>query len=142
MKKILRLACIATIFITSCTRNVSTPSGSNNNSNGTTVTGNFSITQFTDNNASEDKTADFAGYSFQFTADGKIIAIKGSIRVEGTYVQRASHENEGAKLDISFGSDDLKALNKNWLIVKITDSEIDLKDDDATSNEALQFSAL
>jgi len=143
MKKLLSIAALALLAV-SCTRQVSTPSNNNNGNsiNSTTVTGNFSITKFTDNSSMDDHATDFAGYSFQFTNDGKIIAIKGSFREEGSYSEKPSHEGEGAKLTINFSSDALKGISKSWLIVSITDSEIDLKDDDTSSNEVLQFSAL
>ena len=145
MKRIFSLAVIAaTFFSTSCTRQVDTPSGTTggNSSNSTSITGNFSITRFTDNNSSQDKTADFDGYTFQFTKEGKIIATHNGIREEGTYVEKPSHEGEGAKLTINFSSQALKSLNKGWLIVNISDIEINLRDDDASSNEVLEFSAL
>ena len=143
MKKLLSIAALA-VFAVSCTRQVSTPSSNDNGNsiNSTTVTGNFSITKFTDNSSMDDHTTDFAGYSFQFTNDGKIVATKGSFREEGSYSEKPSHEGEGAKLTISFSSDALKEISKSWLIVTITDSEIDLRDDDPSSNEVLQFSAL
>jgi hypothetical protein len=145
MKNLFSFLGITTVFfITSCTRQVNTPSGNNNgnNSNSTIVTGNFTITKFTDNNSAEDKSADFDGYTFQFTEQGKIMATRNGSTDEGTYTEKPSHEGEGAKLVISFSSQALSRLNKSWLIVTITDSEIDLKDDDAASNETLQFSAL
>ena len=144
MKKLINLFGItAILFLTSCTREVNAPATNNgNNSNGTVVTGNFSITRFTDNSSSGDKAADFAGYTFQFTGDGKIIAVKGSVTEQGTYTERPAHEGEGARLVINFGSQALSALNKNWLIVTITNAAIDLKDADPISNETLQFSAL
>ena len=144
MKRILSLALIATTLIASCTRQVSTPSNGNdgNSVNNTSVAGDFAITRFTDNSSGDDKSVDFDGYSFTFTKDGKIIATKGSSTEEGTYTEKPSHEGEGAKLEISFSSQALKEISKSWLIVTISDTEIDLRDDDPSSNETLQFSAL
>lgn len=145
MKKLLTLVAISTMFFTSCTRQVNTPSNNNtsgNSTNSTTVTGNFAITKFTDSNPFEDKTAGFAGYTFRFTEDGKIIATKGGTSTEGTYAEKPSHEGEGAKLTISFSSQALNSLNKSWLIETITDTNIDLKDDDVSAGEVLQFSSL
>jgi len=142
MRKLFNLTALAAaFFVTSCTRQVSTPSGNNNSSNSTIVTGNFAITRFTDNGSSQDKSADFDGYSFQFTADGKIVAT-GSTSEVGTYSEKPSHEGEGAKLAINFSSQPLKEISKTWLIITISDTEIDLRDDDAASNEALRLSAL
>jgi hypothetical protein len=146
MKKLLNLVAISTmLLLTSCTRQVNTPSNNNtggNSNNSTTVTGNFAITKFTDSNPFEDKTADFAGYTFKFTEDGKIIATKDGTSTQGTYTEKPSHEGEGAKLTISFSSQSLNSLNKSWLIETITDTNINLKDDDPSANEVLQFSSL
>jgi hypothetical protein len=142
MKIIANLAAIAVIVITSCTHDVKTPQNNNgNNSNSTSVTGNFIITKFTDDDAGEDKTADFNGYTFVFTADGKISALKNGVATPGSYTEKPSHEGEGAKLNINFSNAPLNELNKNWLINFISDEAIHLRDDNAPSGEVLEFTA-
>ncbi len=140
MKTTASLILIAVIIITSCTRNTTTPKNNNgNSSNSTSVTGNFIITKFTDNNLSENKTADFYGYTFVFTSDGKINALKNGVALTGSYTEKPSHEGEGAKLNIIFSNAPLNELNKNWQINLISDETIHLSDDDASSNEVLEF---
>src|SRR5256885_623305 len=133
---------VAAIIITSCTHNTTTPKNNNgNSSNSTSVRGNFIITKFTDNNLSEDKTADFGGYTFVFTGDGKINALKNGVALPGSYTEKPSHEGEGAKLNIIFSNAPLNELNKNWQINLISDEAIHLTDDNASSNEVLEFTA-
>ncbi len=142
MKKIVNLIVIASVLIASCTRDVKTPAGSNNNSsNSTIVTGNFTVTKFSDQNTSEDKTSDFNGYTFIFNAEGKITAEKNGVTVQGSYLENPSHEGEGAKLTISFNDAPLNELTKNWLIILISDAAIHLSDDAASSGEILEFTA-
>jgi len=142
MKKIMSFISVAAIIITSCAHNTTTPKNNNgNSSNSTSVTGNFIITKFTDNNLSEDKTAEFDGYTFVFTGDGKINALKNGVTLPGSYTEKPSHEGEGAKLTISFSDAPLNELNKSWQINIISDSAIHLSDDNASSNEVVEFTA-
>ena len=130
----------AAVLISSCAHNVDTPQNNNGNSNNsTTVTGNFIITKFSDRSLNEDKTTDFAGYTFIFNADGKISALKNNIALPGSYKETPSHEDEGAKLTINFSDAPLNELNKNWQIDLISNNAIHLSDDDASSSEVLEF---
>lgn len=142
MKKILSLLTIATILITSCTKNTSTPNNSsnNNNSNSTVITGNFTITKFTDSNPNDDNAADFSGYTFTFNADGTIAAVNSGVTTQGSYTEKPSHEGEAAKLTISFTNAPLSDLNKSWQVDTISDSQIFLSDD-GNASEVLQFTA-
>ncbi len=133
---------IATVLFASCMKNSSTPQNTNGNStNSTIVTGNFSITKFTDNNSAEDKTADFNSYTFTFTNDGKITAINNGVTASGSYTEKPSHEGEGAKLTISFGNAPLNQLNKSWQVDLISNNAIHLSDDNTASGEVLEFTA-
>ena len=140
MKKVFNLIAISLVAF-ACTKNSSTPQNNGNSSNSTTITGDFIITKFTDNNPNEDKTANFSNYTFTFSSDGKIIAVKNGVSVQGIYSEKPSHEGEGAKLTINFSDAPLNELNKNWQIDLISDNAIHLSDDDAASNEVLEFTA-
>ena len=132
---------IAVIVFASCMKDSSSPQNNGNNSNSTTITGEFIITKFTDNNPNEDKTASFSDYTFTFTADGKIVATKNGVAVQGSYSEKPSHEGEGAKLTINFSDAPLNELNKSWQVDLLSDNAIHLSDDDAASNEVLEFTA-
>ena len=142
MKKIMNIVAIASILLTACTHNVTNPfnNNGNNNNNSTVVTGDFTITKFTDDNSNEDKTSNFTGYVFTFSEDGKIAAVKNGVTIQGTYSEKPSHEGEAAKLTISFSDEALNDLNKSWQIDLINDSAIHLSDDDNAS-EVLEFTA-
>jgi len=140
MKSIFNILVFATVFIAGCTKNSSNPSANGNSSNSTSITGNFVITKFTDSNPNEDKTTQFTGYVFTFTADGKIVAEKNGVTTTGSYVEKPSHEGEGAKLNIIFSDAPLNALSKNWQVNLISNSAIHLADDD-NSSEVLEFTA-
>ena len=144
MKKAIKLIAASIILFASCKSDVVTPQTNNSNGNSNTstvITGDFVITKFTDINPNEDKTADFNGYNFTFTTDGKINALKNGTTTQGSYTKKPTHEGEGAKLAINFSDAPLNELNKNWQINLITDSAIHLADDDASSNGVLEFTA-
>ncbi len=139
MKKITGIITAIAILFAACTKDTSMPP--NNNNNSTVITGDFTITKFTDEASGENKTSDFNGYVFTFSEDGKIIGEKSGSTSQGNYTKKPSHEGEGAKLSISFSDAPLIDLNKNWQIVLITNSAIHLKDDDTSSGEVLEFTA-
>ena len=142
MKQVTILLAVVGIIIASCNHDVSTPQNDNNNNNtSTSISGSFIITKFTDDNLSEEKTANFNGYTFVFTADGKISALRNNIAVPGSYEETPAHEGEGAKLEINFSDAPLNELNKNWQVDLISDNAIHLSDDDASSGEVLEFTA-
>jgi hypothetical protein len=141
MKKIMNVVTIVSILLTACTHDVTNPSDNNgNSSNSTVVNGNFTITKFTDSNPNEDKTANFTGYVFTFSNDGRITAVKNEVTLQGTYSEKPSHEGEAAKLTINFTDESLNDLNKSWQIELINDSAIHLSDDDNAA-EVLEFTA-
>jgi hypothetical protein len=139
MKKIISIITATAILFTACTKDDSLPQ--NNNSNSTVITGDFTITKFTDNGSGENKVSDSNGCVFTFSTDGKIIAEKNGVSFQGNYTEKPSHEGEGAKLGISFSDAPLNELDKNWQIELITNSAIHLKDDDTSSGEVLEFTA-
>jgi hypothetical protein len=141
MKNTLSVIAISVMIFGSCMKDSSLPQNNGNSSNSTTITGDFVITKFTDNNPNEDKTANFSDYTFTFTVDGKIIGIKNGVSVQGMYSEKPSHEGEGAKLTINFSGAPLNELNKNWQVDLISDGAIHLSDDDIASNEVLEFTA-
>ena len=137
MKKLINVIAIATLLFTACTKNATTP----DNNSSTVVTGSFTITKLTDRNTNEDKTANFSGYTFTFSDNGKITALKNNASSSGTYTKKPAHEGEAAKLIISFNDAPLNELNKSWQIDLISDTSIHLSDDDVSSNEVLEFTA-
>lgn len=139
MKRTLNLLLVALALAASCTKNVNNPDD-NNNGNSTVITGDYIITKYSDSNPNEDNTADFAGYVFTFSDDGKITASKNGVSTQGSYTETPSHEGEAAKLTINFNDAPLNELNKKWQIDLISDAAIHLSDDDNAS-EVLEFTA-
>lgn len=141
MKGIISITAITVVLFSACTKDNNMPQTNNgNNSNSTTITGDFTITKFTDGNPLEDKTAGFNDYTFTFTADGKVTALKNSVATEGSYMKQPFHEGEGAKLSISFSDAPFFELSKKWQIDLISDNAIHLSDD-SNASEALEFTA-
>ncbi len=140
MKKIVSLLILTAVLIASCTKSSNTPDDYNT-TNSTIVTGDFTITKFSNSNPDEDNAANFSGYVFTFSANGNIAGVKNGVTTQGTYTEKPSHEGEAAKLTISFNDAPLNELNKSWEIDVISDSQIYLSDDD-NAGEVLHFTAL
>jgi PBP1b-binding outer membrane lipoprotein LpoB len=141
MKKIVSLLTLTAVLIASCTKSTNTPDDNNNNINSSIVTGDFTITKFTDSDPDEDNAANFSSYVFTFSADGNIAAVKNGVTRQGSYTKKPSHEGEAAKLTISFSDAPLNELNKSWQIDVISDSQVHLSDD-GNASEVLHFTAL
>ena len=136
MKKILQILTIALVTLTvACKKDSADPSS---NSNNPVTPGTYIITLFTDN-SDGNITSQYAAYTFQFNSDNTITASNGVANTTGAWSQRNAHENEAAKLDISFNDGPLEKLDKGWEVISITSTTISLRDDDTSSNEALTF---
>ena len=129
---------ICVLFVMSCTN---PPEGLNpNNSPSEEIIQNtqWKVSWFWDKD--KDETSDFNGYSFLFDADGTLTAEKnGQMVKKGTWSVRTS-SNSTNKLVISIGNvKPLKELTDDWIILKMTDTKIELKDDNDQHLEELHL---
>jgi hypothetical protein len=124
----------ALFFLASCDPN---NTGTVNNN----VSGNWRVSLFSERGV--DETADFNGYTFSFNTGGQVVATKNGVSKNGTWSIDASSN----KFIIDLGPKDntnkpLGELTDDWQIQTITDNKISLKDDNASSNEILEFTKL
>lgn len=132
----LQILTIALVTLTvACNKDSSNPLSK---SNDPVTPGTYVITLFTDN-SNGNITSQYSTYTFQFNSDNTITATNGVTTTTGTWSQRNAHENEAAKLEISFNNGPLEKLDKGWEVISITSTTISLRDDDTSSNEALTF---
>lgn len=93
---------------------------------------------FTD--SGNDETADFSGYSFTFSTSGSVTAVKNGVTQTGTWsVNTSSNKfniDLGPKLDTN---KPLGELTDDWKIISVSETVIQLEDDNASSNEKLTF---
>jgi hypothetical protein len=109
----------------------------NNNTNTNVIAGTWKVSLFTER--TENKTNDFAGYTFTFSTGGKLVVSKSGVTKEGTW----SVSNNRFTIDLgakSAANKPLGELTDDWIIVIKNDTKISLKDDNVTSNEILEFS--
>jgi hypothetical protein len=109
----------------------------NNNTNTNTIAGTWKVSLFTE--PTENKTNDFAGYTFNFNTGGKLMVSKSGVTKEGTW----SVSNNRFTIDLGAKSSTNKPLGEltdDWVIVIKNDTKISLKDDNVTKNEVLEFS--
>jgi len=140
MKTTARLFLIAlTISLFSCSKsNDSNPSSTNKTDQ---VSGNWTVTYYLD--SGKDETSDFSGYTFAFNSGHALQALNGSGTFTGTWWIGDSSSNDDSssnKLVIMIsGNKAMNNLQHDWLIVKLTDTEIWLQDDNVSSNEEIHF---
>ena len=101
----------------------------------TVQSGTWRITNM--NDSGEDETADFAGYRFTFSEDGSVSATNGTVSQNGSWSVIDDRDDDDREDDIEFNlffpvpdTSDFEDLNDDWDIVSITDSKIELIDDD------------
>jgi hypothetical protein len=142
MKTTAKLFLLAlTISLASCSKsNDDNPSNSSANKTDQ-VKGNWSVTYYFD--SGKDETSDYSGYTFDFASSGVLTAMNGQSSYSGTWrIGDSSSDDDSSsnKLVISItGNKYMDDLQDDWLIVKITDSEIRLMDDNISSAEELRF---
>lgn len=142
MKTTIKLFVLAlTISLASCSKsNDTNPSNSNNNSNNI-GNGSWVVTYYLDSGKNE--TSDYSGYTFNFNANNVLEAVNSASTFTGTWYigDRSGDDNSSSNrfvINIT-GNNRMDNLQHDWVIVKITDTEISLKDDNASSGEELKF---
>jgi hypothetical protein len=105
------------------------------------VTGNWTVTYYLDSGKNE--TGDYSGYTFNFASGDLLQANSGSSTYTGSWTIGNSSSDDDISSDrliinIS-GNKEMDHLQHEWVIVKITDTEIWLSDDNLTSGEELHF---
>lgn len=91
-------------------------------------------------NASVDNTCDFEGYVFSFDAEGKVIASKNGVAIEGNWLE----DNISKKITMNFTNDNpaLSQLNDRWNISSISNGGITFENNSDLNTEKLYITAL
>ena len=141
MKTSIKIILLASIIsLAACSKSNDDNPSSTTNKTGQ-VSGNWIVTYYFD--SGKDETSDYNGYSFEFSADGKLTAINGASSFNGTWrIGDSSSDDDSSsnKLVIMItGNKYMDDLQDDWLIENITTNEIWLKDDNPASAEELRF---
>ena len=115
MKKILLL--ILPVLLFSCKRE------SNNSVSGDIINGTWIISKYIDSGSNE--TSYFTGYTFNFNADGLIVATNSS-QVGGSWSEY--NDDDHTELTILFSQSPLNELNDDWHVVSRSNTQIELED--------------
>jgi hypothetical protein len=132
---------VLTISLASCSKsNNDNPSSSSTNKT-EQVSGNWTVIYFFD--SGKDESSDFSGYTFYFDSGDVLRAVSGSSTYTGTWrIGDSSSDDDSSsnRLVITIsGNKEMDHLQHDWIIEKITDNEIRLKDDNLSSGEELRF---
>lgn len=97
--------------------------------------GNWYVSLFL--NSGKNETSDFAGYLFDFKKDGTLaVTLNTGEDVMGTWTYTESSSKY--KITIS-GTDKLDKISSEWFIVSTSSSLIELKDDNSSNEDLLNF---
>ena len=134
MNKYFKILAVATVLFTSCQNVAITP-----DDEVILQQNDWKVSYFYDKDHEE--TSDFRNYSFSFDENGTFSATKNGETKTGTW--HFGTDDSHAKLHISItGNTVLDELSDDWLIVNISDTKIELKDDNQSNQEVLHFSKL
>lgn len=142
MRTIAKLFLVAlTISLAACSKSNDDTNLNNNTNKTEQVAGNWKVTYYYD--SGKDETSDYSGYSFNFNTGDVLEAINGSGTYTGTWRigdHSSDDDSSSNRLVIAIsGNKAMEDLSDDWVIVKITDTEIWLQDDNLTSGEELRF---
>ena len=135
------------IAITSCkTSTVDPAAATNNTTSGITTnltSGTWVVGSFTQK--TEDKTSKFSGYSFVFSADGKVTVSKDGKQTSGTWQYTPAVTYYGATskeaIDLSVGNDKpLSQLSRKWNFISTTATAIKVDNPEILEDEHLLLS--
>lgn len=134
MKKLCVILSFSAIVLAGCTKK-----DSDVDSVAQAVTnGTWRVTHFSERTNNE--TSDFAGYTFTFQNNGKVLASKNGVIKEGNWSESSSSQRLVIDLGVkNDGNKPLGELSDDWVIISKTDTKINLADDNASSNELLEF---
>ncbi len=123
--KLFSIILIVSLFAASCQK-----SGSKIITNGS-----WMVSLYMDDN--KDETSDFFGYTFDFNSDGTLkVTLPSGVTNNGAW----SFDDSSSKYKITIsGNDKLDKINDDWLIVSKSNDLIELKDDNTTKIELLNF---
>jgi hypothetical protein len=108
------------------------------NTSQTVSSGTWRVTLFTD--SGNDETSDFTGFTFTFSDNGSVNAVKNGLTKNGAWSVNTSSGKFNIDLGLKVDSNKpLGELTDDWKIISTTETEIKLTDDNAGSNEFLTF---
>ena len=101
---------------------------------GVITEGTWQVASYNDNG--EDKTSDYTGFSLAFSEGGAVLATNGFDEVQGTWSEVTDDGRQELVMDFGV-ADPFDEFNDDWEIVEVSETRIELRDDD--SNETLVF---
>jgi hypothetical protein len=86
------------------------------------VSGPWKIFSFID--GGEDKTADYLGYVFTFSANGTSLAVRNATSLTGNWASYV--DSDYSKLELSFLGDTLEEIEDDWRVIEFSETLIKL----------------
>ena len=126
------------LLLSACSSSLSDASGSISADTATlTNSGEWQISYYAER--SKDETSDYSGYRFFFDDNGTFRAVTpANVTFTGSW--KRTTDDGLPRLVISItGNEDLDELDDDWVLNSLSDSKIELEDDNTLSQEFLHF---
>lgn len=133
------IGCLLLVFSFAACHNSNDDQLTTNSGNPTIITqggGDWKVTYYFDKDKIE--TNDFASYTFRFNADGSFESV-GSSTATGTWMVIDDDGSQRFVLSSGSASKPLIDLDDDWILVSMSASKIELKDDNSDHLEELHF---
>lgn len=127
------------LYLSACNPSNDDPANGNNGTSLTQPDG-WKITYYWDKDKEE--TGNFSGYTFFFETDGTLTAVRNNATETGTWSTGTSDGFQRLNLQFGPGVQPLDDLSDDWIQVLMTDTRIELKDDNDTHLEEVVFERL
>ncbi len=99
----------------------------------TPLTGDWKVTYyFTDGQL---RTADYADYTFDFKPKNAITALKDGQSVSGVWAISTKATTQEMKVEFNTGDDRLSAITEDWDVVFVSETQVELIDNDEEANK-------
>ena len=134
MKKFILFAGLCSMIFVGCTKK----DGEVKSVTEAVTSGSWRVTNFSE--GSKNATSEFEGYNFSFQSNGKVLASKNGTATEGNWSESTGSQKLIIDLGTKTAANKLGQLSDDWVIVSKSSTKISLTDDNASSNELLEFS--
>lgn len=116
-------ACCLALLVASCKKDDNSP-GTAGTVSTTISSGAWKITHYLERDV--DHTADFAGYTFTFSSNAAVTAIKAGNTVNGTW--SAGNDDSRVKFILHFNAPgSFEEISEDWLVTERTNNKLRLK---------------
>ena len=128
------LLAVSLLATSGCTK---TSNGDSNTNGPTPLTGDWKLTYYYSNGTI--KTDDYAGYVFDFKPKNALTATARAQSVAGVWAISTDDATQKMNINFNTGDNNLSALTNDWHVVFVSETKVELADNDAATSDQVHF---